>query len=159
MHDVNIDNSVGMRLSFARMGYYLFTLRPFSGYGDHNFKDRINDPFPSSFTTQYTRDFPVNAGFHNEFTTNMVRSGIWGFISTALLFFVPLGIFAYALKQSICNDIALFGLAFVICELISSISTEVFNLKFTATLYSFIIAILCGTVIKKIIQSRNHAPQ
>ena len=159
MHAVNIDNSVGMRLSFARMGYYLFTLRPLSGFGDHDFKERINDPFPSSFTTQFTRDFPVTAGFHNEFTTNMVRSGIWGLMSTALLFFVPLGIFIYGLKKTICPEIALFGFAFVVCELISGMSTEVFNLKFTATLYAFMMAVLCGTVIKAIRQSRHHATE
>jgi hypothetical protein len=46
-----------------------------------------------------------------------------------------------------------------VCELISGMSTEVFNLKFTATLYAFMMAVLCGTVIKAIRQSRHHATE
>lgn len=150
LHELNTpDTSVGMRISFARMAVYYFSLKPMSGWGEKGFLNHINDPEISQYATQYTREAPYGALFHNEFTTNAVKSGIWGVISTALLFFVPLAIFISYWKRGISPNLAALGVAYVICELISSISTEVFNLKFTASLYAVMISVLLGSILAK----------
>jgi O-antigen ligase len=67
------------------MGLHYFSERPLSGWGDKGFKEKLNDPEISFFSSSFTRDFAFNAGFHNEFITNMVRSGILGLVSSILL--------------------------------------------------------------------------
>jgi len=140
-------SSVGARLSFARMGLYYFMLKPWSGWGENGFKEHINDPFISRFTDQATRICPLDAGFHNEFTTNIVNYGVWGLFSTTLLFFVPLSLFIWAYLKRSHNKAALIGSAYIICELSSSMSTEVWNLKFTAALSALMIASICGVML------------
>lgn len=150
MHEMNPDNSVGMRISFARMGWYYFNLQPLSGWGDKGFKEHLNDPEISQYATQFTREFAYGARFHNEFTTNAVQNGIWGIISTTLLFFVPLGLFISTWRRGISPRLSAFGVAYVVCEFISGMSTEVFNLKFTASLYAILIAGLMGSILAKL---------
>lgn len=149
LHEINEDISVGMRISFIRMGFYYFKLQPFSGWGEKGFKDHINDPEISEYASQNAREFPYNALFHNEIVTNAVKSGIWGIISTALLFFVPLGLFISSWRKGISPRLSALGVAYVMCELISGMSTEVFNLKFTSSLYAVLIAGLIGSILAK----------
>lgn len=150
MDSVNPDNSVGQRISFIRMGIYYFSLNPLSGWGDHGFKSHINDAEITKFTSEYTRQFALNAGFHNEFITNAVRSGIWGIIATALLFFIPLWILITSRKLTEYKNLRYLGILYIICEFISGMSTEVFNLKFTASLYAIMISIILGCLISSI---------
>ncbi|MDI1361608.1 O-antigen ligase [Methylotenera sp.] len=139
--------SIGQRLSFFRMGIYYFTLKPLTGWGDQGFKEHINDPEISRFSQLAVRESNLHAGFHNEFTTNAVRSGIWGLISTCLLFFAPLILFISTMRSSTQPRLAMFGIAYMVCELASAMSTEVWNLKFTAALSALLIASLCGTIL------------
>ena len=100
--------------------------------------------------------FAFSAGFHNELVTNAVRSGIWGILSTLLMFFAPI---ALLLKKSPSQkEIVTLGLTYIVCEMISGMSTEVLNLKFTAAIYATMIAVLCGIAlnsnISKIYESK-----
>ena len=137
--------SVGARISFARMGAYYFSLRPLSGWGDQGYKDHILDPEITKFADPVAQKFPLATGFHNEFTTNAVHYGIWGLLSTALVFFVPLAIFLKAYRRSINPQLALVGITYMLFELASSMTTEVWNLKFTAALGALLIAGLSGS--------------
>jgi O-antigen ligase len=142
MSEVNPDVSVGMRMSFARMGWYYFKLQPLAGWGDKGFAGHVNDPAISSFATQFTREFALTAGFHNEITTNAVRSGIWGLISSLALFLVPLVFFARVVLQGGAGStVAFLGFCYVLMEFIAGMSTEVLNLKFTATFYACMLAL------------------
>jgi O-antigen ligase len=154
LNQLNPDNSVGMRISFYRMGLYFFSERPFSGWGDENFKEKLNDPEISFFSTSFTREFALNSGFHNEFITNMVRSGVLGLLSSLLLIATPLIIFWRLLTFN--RPLAIAGVTYVICELISGLSTEVFNLKFTAALYTFNISVFLGLALQSLIQKSNE---
>ena len=87
------------------------------------------------------------AGFHNEFTTNAVNFGIWGLLSTVLVFFVPLTIFIKAYRRRINTQLVLIGITYVLCELASSMTTEVWSLKFTAALSAIIISVICGLTL------------
>ena len=146
----NSYNSVGARLSMAREGFYFFNMSPWMGWGDEGYKEHINDPSIVQFADPIVRNLPFGAGFHNEFTTNAVHYGVWGLISTALVFFVPLAIFLNAYRRRINSQIALIGIAYMICELASSMTTEVWNLKFTAALSALIISALCGLALNGI---------
>lgn len=159
LDQVNPDHSVGMRLSFARMGLYYFQLQPLSGWGDKGFIKHINDPEIAKFASSFTREFALNNGFHNEITTNAVRSGIWGIVSTLLLFCMPLAIFIKALSVSKLGRVAVFGIIYVTCEFISGMSTEVLNLKFTAALYSLVISALSGSILQEYINEKNYEPK
>jgi O-antigen ligase len=154
LNQLNPDNSVGMRISFYRMGLYFFSERPLSGWGDENFKEKLNDPEISFFSTSFTREFALNSGFHNEFITNMVRSGVLGLLSSLLLIATPLIIFWRLLTFN--RPLAIAGVTYVICELISGLSTEVFNLKFTAALYTFNISVFLGLALQSLIQKSNE---
>ncbi len=153
-NQLNLDNSVGMRISFYRMGLYFFSERPLSGWGDENFKEKLNDPEISFFSSSFTREFALNAGFHNEFITNMVRSGVLGLLSSLLLLITPLIIFWKLLPLN--KPLAIAGVTYAICELISSLSTEVFNLKFTTALYTFNISVFLGLALQSLIQKSNE---
>jgi O-antigen ligase len=154
LNQLNQDNSVGMRISFIRMGLYFFSERPLSGWGDKSFKEKLNDPKISYFSSNFTREFAFNAGFHNEFITNMVRSGILGLLSSLLLFVTPLIIFCKLLTFN--RQLAIAGVTYVVCELISGLSTEVFNLKFTTALYAFNISVFLGLALQSLIQKSNE---
>jgi O-antigen ligase len=140
--ELNPDNSAGMRMSFARMGWYYFKLQPLAGWGDKGFAGHVNDPAISGFASQYTREFVLTAGFHNEITTNAVRSGVWGLISSLAIFLVPLLFFARVVLQGGAgNTVAFLGFCYVLMEFIAGMSTEVLNLKFTATFYACMLAL------------------
>lgn len=147
LNETNEFNSVGGRITFIRTAWYLLTLRPFSGWGDKGFKSRLNDPEISRFSTVEAREFVLTAGFHNEFFTNGVRSGVWGLLSTALLFFVPIALFVKASRFDNQRRLASFALVYMVCILVGGMTTEVFNLKFTASLHALLIAGFCGSVL------------
>jgi O-antigen ligase len=150
-NQMNPDNSTGMRISFARMGWYYFQLQPVSGWGDRGFAKHVNDPEIARFATQYTREFALNAGFHNEVTTNAVRSGIWGLLSTLAIFLLPLAFLIQEAKEAAQQraSIALLGIGFIAIEFISGMSTEVLNLKFTATFYAGMLVVLLAAAYQQ----------
>jgi O-antigen ligase len=145
---LNPYNSVGARISFARMGLYYFELQPWSGWGDKGFKGHINDPEISQFASQYTREFALTNGFHNEMTTNAVRSGIWGVVATLAIFLLPLIFFTKNLNRLPGKiNPAFLGITFVLCELIASMSTEVLNIKFEAALNAYLLLSLIAATL------------
>jgi len=145
------DTSVGMRITFLRIGAYLVSMDPLRGFGDTGFASMLNVPALASFASPYARDFALHAGFHNELMTNAVRSGIWGIVATLALFVVPMLVFCRAIRSPSRERIAngTLGVVFMIGQLVSSMSTEVFNLKFTASFAAVFIAALCGSSIAR----------
>jgi O-antigen ligase len=119
------------------------------GWGDKGYFQAINSPELAAFTSQFGRWGAVMSGFHNEITTNMVRSGIWGLSASVALFLVPAWLFCSRLcadnKQT--SNTAVVGLSYVIIELISAMTTEVFELKYTAALYALMLVSLSAPVI------------
>jgi len=146
----NNTTSVGMRISFARMGYYFFKLKPLSGWGDKGFKDHIDDAEIAQFADKFTREYALGALFHNEFTTNAVLWGIGGLVATLLLFFAPITLLVKNLQKSAGEKIALYGLTYMTFEIVSAMSTEVWNFKFTAALSAMMIVGLCGSALSSL---------
>jgi O-antigen ligase len=156
-YEVNPDNSVGMRISFVRIGLFMFAHNPLGGWGDRGFEHLLSAPELQRFATEYTRNFAFQHGFHNELVTNMVRSGIWGLFSSLALFLVPLACFVKGLRSQseVVRNHALVGVSYLICVLVSGMSTEVFNLKFTASFHALMIASLVASLIVLMSSHRN----
>ena len=145
------DTAVGSRITFLRMAWELFFQHPLGGFGDTRFEQfqvpqEINAY--ASATALYTA---FNSGFHNEIVTNAIRSGIFGLASSAALFAVPFIVFAARLKscQRTCRANAVIGITFVICMFVSSLSTEVLDLKYMASFYALMVALLCGSALAR----------
>ncbi|NOT69547.1 MAG: O-antigen ligase family protein [Methylophilaceae bacterium] len=146
---LNPVSSVGDRISFFRIAWFLFLQNPLGGYDDAGFLTQVNAPELARFATQYTREFVFYHGFHNEITTSMVRSGIWGLLSSVALFLVPALFFTSRLTSASApvNRLALLATCFIFCAFINSMSTEIFNLKYTASFYALMITCLAGSLM------------
>ena len=144
------DTSIGMRITFLRIAYDMVSERPLTGYGNTH----LNKPeIPKTVTTYaspFTIDFALSSGFHNEIITNAVQYGLWSAFAASLLFLVPLGIYWQGLKRQsiITQHAAAVGIAFTLTYFVSSLSTEVFGLKYTASLYALITAVLCAATTR-----------
>lgn len=144
----NADTSIGARISFARMAVFLLEKKPLSGWGDGSFESVMNDP-ALDFAVMSTKMTGLTAGFHNEITANMVRSGIWGLISSVAIFLVPALFFMRHLSSHLPKqrNVAFMALAFLSCQFVSSMSMELLNLRYAASFYGLMIAIFCGQIL------------
>ena len=145
---VNAESSLGERISFARMAFYYFKLNPVSGWGYKGYHAHMNDPELLGFATFNTRNSPGSGAlFHSEIATNSVAFGILGLIYTILLFFAPLVLFIQSWRLGINPRLCAFGIAYILCILISSFTTEIFALKFAASFHAVFIASICAQVL------------
>jgi O-antigen ligase len=145
---VNPETSVGMRITFYRLGAYYFSESPWFGWGDRGYLVIKDAAEVARFSTTYTRDFAYSALFHSEWTTQAVRFGLLGFISVLWVFAVPFYIFFKHLKSHAFSVRApLTGLAFLTCQLAASFSTEIYSSKGMITFSVVIIAGLLAEVL------------
>lgn len=140
------ETSVGLRITFLRIAADMVLEHPLQGYGDTQIATLTVPPHVHTYATKFASDFALSSGFHNEIVTNGVQSGLLAALATASLFGVPIFIYWRTLKVGgpIQKNAALAGLAFAVTLFISSLSTEVFGLKYTTSFYALINAILCG---------------
>jgi O-antigen ligase len=155
-NELNPDGSIPMRISFYRMALSLFIQQPFGGWGETSFLHAVNSPEFARYATQYTREFVKN-GFHNEIMTAMVQSGVWGLISRVSIFLFPAMLFIRGSRSEAvpARKIALLSCCYLVCTFISGMSTEVFNLKFTASFHAFVITCLTGSLLAAMGSSEN----
>jgi len=145
---VNAESSLGERISFARMAFYYFKLNPISGWGYKGYQAHMNDPELVAFATFNTRNAPGSGAlFHSEIATNSVAFGVLGLIYTVLLFFAPLVLFIKSWRLGINSRLCAFGVAYILCILVSSFTTEIFALKFAASFHALFIASICAQVL------------
>lgn len=145
------DTSVGMRITFLRMAADLLVARPLMGYGDIKLAGEILPANIYTYASPLSVDMALNSGFHNEMVTNAIRNGILALLAALILFVVPIYIFLKA-RSSPCaiqRGNSLLGLIFTVCVFISSLSTEVFDLKYTASFYALMISLLVASTLAK----------
>jgi len=148
-NELNPQTAVGDRLSFLRMAVFLFTQNPWSGFGDDGLSEFINHPDLNRYALQETQEWALRSGFHNEIATNMVRSGVWGLLSSSALFLIPALFFIrslYAVSLQ-TQKIALLALGYLVCTFISGMTTEVFNLKFTASFHALMFTCFISSLL------------
>jgi O-antigen ligase len=157
----NPDTSLGLRLTMWRMALVLFFDSPFFGYGDHGYQPLLEShPLITAFASPYAR-LTMQTGPHNELLANMLRSGIFGLVSTLLLFLVPAFVFLRGLTSSIprVHGASLLGLGLVVGLFLSSFGEQVFYLKFQCSFYGLMIASLCATALWNVPTMQRHAAQ
>jgi O-antigen ligase len=86
-------------------------------------------------------------GFHNEFINNGVKYGILGILYSVLLFLGPAIFFFQILKIHSNNRYALLAIVYITAQAISSLSYQVLDFKFTASLYALMIVTLAYLAI------------
>jgi O-antigen ligase len=147
---VTTDTSVGLRITYLRIAHDLFLAHPWAGVGETK-----NSPLAQVAAFPYATAMGVNvafqSGFHNEIVTNAVRSGVAGLVAAALVLWVPFAIFVRGLSSAnaVTRRNAAMGVAFSACIVVSSLTTEVLDLKYTASFYAVMIALLCGATLAR----------
>ena len=147
--ETNADTSVGLRLSFYRMGVEYFLERPLAGWGDLSWMAQMNRPELAQFASEYARESPKH-GFHNEIITNSVRSGVWGLMATLGLFGVVFMLAIQGLSLKSTGDhrlVSLILLVFISHLFIASLTTEITNLVFLSSFIGLTLAVLLGEQI------------
>lgn len=146
--ETNPNTSVGARISLARIAVFLFEQRPLSGWGDKGFSQQLNSP-KLGFAVLSTKEIALNNGFHNIISASAVKSGIWGLISIIAIFLTPALLYAKGLqsKSTPVRKLALLSMSFVICEFISGMTMEIFDLKYTAAFYALMTTVFCGSLL------------
>ena len=145
---VNSESSIGERISFARMGFHYFKLSPLYGWGLRGYMVHANDPELLVFASDSTRASPGRGSlFHSEFTTNAVAYGLLGIIYTLLIFFGPLALCIRQWARGVNPRLCAFGIIYLLCEIVSGLSTEIFGLKFAASFHAVFLACLCAELL------------
>jgi O-antigen ligase len=147
---MNPETSLGERIGWIRIGWYYFSMRPISGWGDEGMEKNINDEAISVFASKVSREGLLVAGFHNDYVANTVRYGIGGLLATIAIFLIPFLFFAHCLRYKSVQSIAMVGIAYVLIQSVSSLSYHVLDFKFMASFYALMIALLMGITVNKL---------
>jgi O-antigen ligase len=142
------ETSLGYRITFLRIAADIFALHPWAGVGDTSHVA----PLPAnafSYAAPRAVAYAFESAFHNQIVSNTVRSGIGGLLATTALLCVPLLVCARGLRRGppAARKDAMMGLAYCTCLVVSSMSTEVVDLKFAASFYAVMTAALCGATL------------
>lgn len=143
---VNLDTSVGLRLSFYKMGVTYFLENPLTGWGDLGWVVEMNRPDFAVFASENARATAKN-GFHNEIVTNSVRSGVWGLIASISFFLIVLKRAIQGLKIEGNRELRMVSLALLIVIshlFITSLTTEITNLVFLCSFIGLTMAVFLG---------------
>lgn len=140
------DNSVGLRITFLRIAADLIAQHPWTGIGDiHRAAQGFSRAF--GYASPFATTMAFDSAFHNQVVTNAVRSGIWGMAATVVLLLVPLAVCSRRLLAPGYRRNAAMGFAFFLTIVVSSLSTEVVDLKYMASFYAVMTAVLCGAAL------------
>lgn len=142
--------SIGLRITYLRIAADLFALHPWAGIGDTTRIDAAALP-AFGYASREAVEAAFRSAFHNQIVTSAVRFGVGGALASAALLFVPLAICARQLRHAggVSRMCAAMGLAYTLCIVVSSMSTEVVDLKAMASLYAVVVAILCGCALAR----------
>ena len=142
------DTSIGLRITYLRIAADTFAMHPLAGMGDTSQTPMSQLPtFP--YASPAALEGAFHAAFHNQVVSNAVRYGVGGLLATLALLLLPLAICVRQLKRTtgVAQDNARMGFAYTVTMVVSSASTEVVDLKFLASFYALMVALLCGAAL------------
>ena len=140
--------SVGLRITFLRIAAETFAVHSWTGMGDTSHLPMGVLP-TFRFASPEALEGAFHAAFHNQVVSNGVRYGVGGLVSTLALLLVPLTLCVRQLRRAagVARESARMGFAYSVCMVVSSLSTEVVDLKFLASFYTVMVAVLCGAAL------------
>lgn len=143
------ETSVGLRITFLRIALDMFAANPWVGIGDNGYDVSMLPASVLQYATPEGIRMAFHSGFHNEIVTNAVRFGVGGLLAAMLLFVIPLAVFLPRLSSgnSVKQANAMLGMVLTMCFFVSSLSTEVFDLKYMASFYAVMVSLLCASAI------------
>ncbi len=143
------DTSAGIRLSMWQVTWELLQKNPFLGYGDSGYQHLLNDQNLIGNYSPIVLETIAKAGPHNEYIANALRSGVFGGLAIVVTLFAPFYVYLKSLSRSPGTSISSnhLGLALFVCLAISSMSVEIFNLKYTSSFYGLLIAMIYSQTI------------
>lgn len=137
-----IDTSIGLRIQMWKLGLHLFAENPFFGYGDGGYAQLLEDAKFKHLVSPAAQAMALMAGFHNEFISHAVRSGILGLIAISALLFMPLWIYILHLKDKKKDPktraTSLIGGILIICMFTASLTNEMLNYKFSMSFFAYL---------------------
>ncbi len=142
------ETSLGYRITFVRIAGDLVARHPLAGVGDTAHRPPAPETdFPYATPEAVRASF--HSAFHNQVVSDAVRHGLSGGLAALLLLLVPGAVCARHLESvhPQRRRAAALGLCFAICLAVSSLSTEVVDLKYTASLFALMTALLCGATL------------
>ncbi len=153
----NLETSTGYRLSIWKISWRLFLQQPVFGYGEKGFIPYLNMPWYDASASENAKAILACCGAHNEFLSNIVRSGVFGGLSFLGLFLTPSYIF-FKYCRHLNPDVhtpARLGLVYMTGLIIGGISIEVLNMKYMSSFYGLTISGLIAQIIIQQ-QTSNH---
>jgi O-antigen ligase len=143
-------SSIGIRMNLIQMDWVLFLNNLFIGVPDGHLPPIDWFAKKGIFVSPEAFDVKRLAGSHNEILAHLTRKGILGVVVVACLFCYPLYYFYRHTRDGESYKTLIAKSAFLFCAAIfvSGLSIQVFNLKMTATFYSFALAIFMGSLYK-----------
>ena len=155
------DTSLGLRFSFIKIAWHLWLESPLYGYGDGMTPKLADIPALSHLATPMVENTVRYNGVHNELMQNLLRSGIFGLLAYLAQLLIPLLLFFKSARSpNICVASAgILGLMYISSVFLFGLSVEVFNLKYTAFFYGFIVAALaaqCLSADPTVSPGKNH---
>lgn len=150
LHGGSHDTATGLRISLLRAAGLLFLEQPLFGYGDTNYPALSSIPAIASFSTDALQFAVVHNGVHNEIMQSALRSGIFGLVSSVLMFTVPAVVFYRGCASAVPSVRAagLVGLCYTVAVFCFGLSTETFNLKYTISFYALMVSALAAQVLR-----------
>lgn len=151
-------SSFNSRWTFWRIGLYYFQHAPIFGWGDRGFTSLMSDPALRQFASPWSIEFCYQAEFHSEWITQAVRYGLFGIGATVYIFVLPFLILhrGYRSADHRTRFMAEFGLAFLLTQLVASITGEILNIKSSVFFYSLILTLTMSGILSEM--SRKTQP-
>lgn len=145
----NRDTSLGIRISLYRINWTLFLQSPIYGWGFRDMPELSSTPTIAALATPLVEQYFIHSGGHNELMQSMMRMGVLGLVSRLMLLLVPLVVFTRAARASLQRTrmAGYLGLTVVIGFITASMTSEVFNLIYTASFYGLIVAALAAMAL------------
>ena len=145
------DTSNGIRLSLARLDLYLFKTHLLTGIQDGVLPSFTELSNKQDYVTQVLYSMKISAGSHNEVLAQLSRKGLWGIASIFGLFLIPMAFFLKNIvtPNETTSTLAKVGFVFCTSIFISSLTIQVFNLKYTSSFYALMLAVLTALITKK----------
>ncbi|MDE2423259.1 MAG: O-antigen ligase family protein [Betaproteobacteria bacterium] len=144
------ETSVGLRITFWRLGWFYITHNPWYGMGDKGFINLLNSQDIMSFASKEAITISYQKLFHNELITQTVRYGLLGFIGYIAVLIIPFVIFFKEINNpsNQIKHISLITVIFLMSQIVAGVTDEVLNLKYMVLYFMLLMSISYSMLVR-----------